>query len=172
MSVMLASIPLMILNALLSLKVLEIFSPFSLVDYGITPSQPIIINLNLQGLVFIFGLIFIHEFIHLVFIPDFLTSDKAFLGITYFGGFAYWEGILSKSRLTLLLLAPLVMISIILPATMGALNLLNPIVKLLILLNGISSGADILALILVLTQVPAGAHLTCNGMKTYWRRDR
>jgi hypothetical protein len=160
----------MILCALLSLKVLDIFSPFSLADYGITLSQPILINVNLQDFAFLIGLIFIHELMHLVFIPDFLTSDKVFIGITYFGGFAYSEEILSKSKVTLILIAPFVVISILLPGILDVFNLLNPLVKLLILLNGMSSGADMLSLILILTQVPEDAYLTCNGMKTYWKR--
>lgn len=119
-----------------SLKILDIFSLFSLVDFGITPSQ-ISVTIDLQDIVYFLGLsvviIFIHELLHLFFVPDFLTSDKAFLGITYFGGFAYSEEVLSKARFILILLAPFVVISILLPGILGALNLLNPLVKFVIL---------------------------------------
>lgn len=173
-SSILAAIPLMILSALPSLIILNILSPFSLADFGITPSQEIEITIYLQDLVYFIGLsiviIFIHELIHLVFVPDFLTSDKAFLGITYFGGFAYSEEVLSKSRFTLMLLTPFVVISIILPGILGALNLLNPLVKFVILLSAMGSGVDMLGLILILIQVPAGAYLTCNGIRTYWKK--
>ncbi len=149
------------------------FSPFSLADFGITPSR-ISITIDLQDLAYFLGLsiviIFIHELLHLVFVPGSLTSDKAFLGITYFGGFAYSEEILSKSRFILVLLAPFIVISIIMPGVLGTLNLLNPLVKFVILSSVMGSGVDILTLILVLIQVPAGAYLTCNGMKTYWKR--
>lgn len=170
---MLAAVPLMILSALPSFKILDIFSPFSLADFGITPSQ-ISVTIDLQDLVYFVGLsaviIFTHELLHLAFVPGFLTSDKAFLGITYFGGFAYSEEVLSKSRFILVLLAPFVIISIILPGILGALDLLSPLVKFMILLSAMGSGVDMLALVLVLTQVPAGAYLTCNGMRTYWKR--
>jgi hypothetical protein len=170
---MLTAIPLMILSVLPSLKIFDIFSPFSLADFGITPSQ-ISITIDLQDLVYFIGLsvviIFIHELLHLIFVPGFLTSDKAFLGITYFGGFAYSEEVLSKARFILILLAPFVVISILLPGILGALNLLNPLVKFVILSSAMGSGVDMLTLVLVLIQVPAGAYLTCNGIRTYWKR--
>jgi len=172
-SAVLVSIPLMILSARFSLKILDIFSPFSLADFGITPSQ-ISVTIDLQDLVYFLGLsvviIFIHELLHLVFVPGFLTSDKVFLGITYFGGFAYSEEVLPKSRFIFILLSPFVVTSIILPGVLGALNLLNPLVKFVILSSAMGSGVDMLVLILILIQVPRGAYLTCNGMKTYWKR--
>ncbi len=169
-SVILAAIPLMILNTLLSITVLGIFSPFSLADFGIDPSQTITLTIHLQDLAYLIGLVFIHELIHLVFIPDFLMSDKTFLGITYFGGFVYSEEVISKSRFILITLAPFVLLSIILPGILGALDLLNPLAKVLILLNAMSSSVDMLSLILILIQVPAGAYLTSNGIGTYWKK--
>lgn len=172
-SAMLASIPLMILGALPPLIILNIFSPFSLADFGITPTQ-ISVNIHLQDLVYFIGLsifiILIYDLISLVFVPDFVTSDKAFLGITYFGGFAYSEEVLSKSRFTLRLLAPFVVTSIVLPGILGVLNLLNPLVEFVILSIAVGSCVDLLALILILIQVPAGAYLTCNGIRTYWKK--
>lgn len=159
----------MILSTLFSFIILDLFSPFSLEEFGITPSQ-ISVTIDLLDLVYVIVTIFIHELIHLAFVPYFLTSDKAFLGITYFGGFAYSEEVLSKSRFTLVLLAPFVVISIILPGILGALNLLNPLVEFLILSNRMGSCVDMLGLILILIQVPAGAYLTCNGTRTYWKR--
>lgn len=159
----------MILNILFSFIILDLFSSFSLEEFGITPSQ-ISVTIDLLDLVYVIVTIFIHELIHLAFVPGFLTSDKAFLGITYFGGFAYSEEVLSKSRCTLILLAPFVVISIILPGILGVLNLLSPLVKFLILSNATGSCVDMLGFILILTQVPAGAYLTCNGTRTYWKR--
>ncbi|HEX2919563.1 MAG TPA: DUF3267 domain-containing protein [Bacteroidales bacterium] len=174
MSSVLVSAPLMILSALFSFIILDLFSPFSLEEFGINLSQDIEITISFLDLAYFLMLsiivVLFHELIHLVFIPGFLTSDKAFLGITYFGGFAYSEEVLSKSRCTLILLAPFVVISIILPRILGALNLLSPLVKFLILSNAMGSCVDMLGLILILIQVPAGAYLTCNGTRTYWKR--
>lgn len=165
----LASVPLMILSTLFSFIILDLFSPFSLEEFGITPSQ-ISVTINLLDLLYVIGIIFIHELLHLAFVPDFLTSDKVLLGITYFGGFAYSEEVLSKSRFILILLVPFVAISIILPGIMGVLNLLSPLVKFLILSNALGSSVDMLTLILILIQVPAGSYLTCNGTRTYWKK--
>jgi len=160
----------MILNTLLSIAVLNMFSPFSLADLGINSLQTITLNINLQDVACLIGLVFIHELIHLVFIPDFLISDKTFLGITYFGGFVYSEEAISKSRYILITLAPFILLSIILPGILGALDLLNPLARVLILLNAMSSGVDILTLVLVLIQVPADVYFTSNGIRTYWKR--
>lgn len=146
------------------------FSPFSLADLGINSLQTITLTINLQNVAYLIGLVFIHELIHLVFIPGFLVSDKTFLGITYFGGFVYSEEVISKSRYILITLAPFVLLSIILPGILGSLDLLNPSTKILILLNAMSSGVDMLGLIPILIRVPDGAYLTSNGIRTYWKR--
>ena len=160
----------MILNTLLSIAVLNMFSPFSLADLGINSLQTITLTINLQNVAYLIGLVFIHELIHLVFIPGFLVSDKTFLGITYFGGFVYSKEVISKSRYILITLAPFVLLSIILPGILGSLDLLNPSTKILILLNAMSSGVDMLGLIPIMIQVPDGAYLTSNGIRTYWKR--
>ncbi|WP_245860124.1 DUF3267 domain-containing protein [Methanosarcina spelaei] len=160
----------MILSTLFSMAVLGIFSPFSLADVGISSLQTIKLTISLQDIVYLVGLIFIHELAHFVFVPGFLTSNKTFLGITYFGGFVYSEEEVSKSRYILITLAPFILLSIILPGILGVLDLLNPLAKVLILLNAMSSGVDILILILVLTQVPANVYFTFNGIRTYWKR--
>lgn len=160
----------MILSTLLSIAVLGIFSPLSLADVGINPSQTISITIHLQDLAYLIGLVFIHELVHLIFVPGFLTSDKTFLGITYFGGFVYSEETISKSRYILITLAPFILLSIILPGIFGILDLLNPLAKILILLNAMSSGVDMLTLILVLIQAPADVYFTSNGIKTYWKK--
>jgi hypothetical protein len=170
LSAILAAIPLMILNTLLSIMVLGIFSSLSLADVGVTPSQTITLTIHLQDVAYLIGLVFIHELIHLVFIPGFLMSDKTFLGITYFGGFVYSEESISKPRYILITLAPFILLSIILPGILGALDLLNPLAKALILLNAMSSGVDMLTLILVLIQVPADVYFTSSGIRTYWKR--
>jgi hypothetical protein len=169
-STILAAIPLMILNTLLSITVLGIFSPLSLADFGIAPAQTMMLTIHLQDLAYLIGLVFVHELIHLVFIPNFLISDKTFLGITYFGGFVYSEEAISKSRYILITLAPFVLLSIILPGILGVLDLLNPLAKVLILLNSMSSGVDMLSLILIVIQVPEDVYLTSNGIRTYWKR--
>lgn len=160
----------MILCTLLSIAILGIFSSFSLADLGTNSLQTITLTIRLQDVAYLIGLVFIHELIHLVFVPGFLASDKTFLGITYFGGFVYSEETISKSRYILITLAPFILLSIILPGVLGALDLLNPTAKVLILLNAMGSGVDILTLILILIQVPKDAYFTSNGIRTYWKK--
>ncbi|WP_410508808.1 DUF3267 domain-containing protein [Methanosarcina hadiensis] len=167
---MLAAVPLMILNTLISITILSMFSPFSLADIGIKPSQGITLTINLLDVASLIGLVFIHEFLHLIFVPDFLTSDKTFLGITYFGGFVYSEEEVSKSRYILITVAPFILLSVILPGILGILDLLNPLVIALILLNSLSSGMDMLTLVLVLIKVPDDVYFTSNGVRTYWKK--
>ncbi|WP_338323605.1 DUF3267 domain-containing protein [Halobacillus salinus] len=114
-------------------------------------------------------LIVIHELLHLVFVPNFIKSDKTYIGLTYFGGYVLTEESIAKSRYLLVTVAPFVILSILLPITLGLLGILTPLLKVLILINAMASSVDILNLILLLTQVPKAAVLKNNGTKTYWK---
>ena len=166
----------MILNVFVSIGLLYIFSPFSLTDLIIFSPEEISLSLQLPHPIILIGLLLLHELIHAIFIPNFLSSNKTALGITYFGGFVYSEDVISKKRFILSLLAPFVLLSIILPGILDALGLLNPTSSLFIqtfyfiLLNAAGSCVDVFSVILILTQAPADSYLTCNGMKTYWKQ--
>lgn len=118
----------------------------------------------------IFVWVFIHEILHLIFVPNLLTSNKTSIGITWFGGFIYTEELISRTRYIVIVLAPFFLLSILLPIILNILGLLNPLVILLMLFNAIGSSVDMLILITILVQVPAGAYITLNGMKTYWKK--
>jgi len=107
---------------------------------------------------------------HLIFIPNFIKSNKTYIGIVPFGGYVYTEEILTKTRYIIITITPFIIISIILPIILGFLSLLNPLIILIILLNSIGSGVDILSLILVFIQVPSGANLVSNGSSNYWKK--
>lgn len=79
-------------------------------------------------------------------------------------GYVAWRLFIS------ILLATFVVIFMILPGVLGVLNLLNPQVKFMILTSAIGFSVDMLTLIFILIQVPAGAYLTCDGMRTYWKK--
>ncbi|MFD1040560.1 DUF3267 domain-containing protein [Virgibacillus byunsanensis] len=167
MSILL-SIPLMILNALITIGMINTFSTISLNEFGLT-SDSISITLNLGVIIWIFLLLVIHELFHLVFIPNFIKSQKIFIGLTLFGGYVLTEEKISKSRYILVTMAPFIIISILLPITLSLLGILTPTLKALILLNSMASSVDILNLILLLTQVPKETVLINNGTKTYWK---
>ena len=165
----LLSIPLMVLCTFITLQIIKIFTDISLGDYGIS-INPIKIEFNLIYVLGIFLLLIIHELIHLIFIPNFVKSNKTYIGIVPFGGYVYTEELLTKTRHLIITISPFFIISIILPTVLGFFGLLNPIIIFIILLNSLGSGVDILSLILVSIQVPSGANLISNGPSSYWKK--
>jgi len=168
-SIGLLMVPIMILSALATIKIFNIFTTFSLADFGIT-AQGLSATISLKGLAGLMGLLLGHELLHLVFIPNFIRSDKTYFGITYSGGYVYSEESLPKPRYILITIAPILIISAALPLILGLLGLLTPTAKILILLNSMGSCMDMMNLGFVLSQVPAAADITCNGSETYWKR--
>lgn len=164
----LISIPIMILTTFFTILVINIVSPISFKDFGIDKNS-ITISINVIGIASIFLTVIIHELIHLILIPNFIKSDKTFIGLTLFGGYVYSEEVITKSRYIIISITPFIIISIILPLVLGKLGLLNPLLKFLILVNSTASSVDILNFILILFQVPSKAYLTSNGMTTYWK---
>ena len=164
----LVSIPIMVLNTFFTILLISVVSPISLIDFGINGSS-ISISINGSEILGILLILVIHEFIHLIFIPNFMKSDKTFIGVTIIGGFVYSEEMITKSRYILITMAPFIIISVILPLLLGIIGLLNPLAKFLILLNSMGSSVDILNLILIALQIPSNSYLTSNGTNTYWK---
>ncbi|HEU65914.1 MAG TPA: DUF3267 domain-containing protein [Chloroflexi bacterium] len=164
----LLSIPLMVVAALISIGIISVVSTISFEEFGFTPdSFSITINL---GIIFLIILVVVlHELLHLVFIPNFLRSQKTFVGLNLLGGFVISEDEIARSRYILITIAPFIIISVILPVILGVLGLLTSTVKLLIILNAMASSVDILNLLLITKQVPKKAILRSNGPRTYWK---
>lgn len=163
----LVSIPFMLINILISIGAINIFSPITLKELGIT-GDSFEITIHLGAIIGFFVTLIIHELIHLILIPNFFKSNKTFIGLTFFGGFVCTEEEISKTRYILITIAPFIILSIFLPLILGLLGILTTTLKVLILLNAAGSSVDIL-LFLLLTQVPKDSVLRSNGMKTYWR---
>ncbi len=167
-SAILLSIPLMIVASMISIGIINIFSSISLKDVGFT-SGGISITINLSVILGIVLLLIIHELLHLMFIPNFMRSEKTFVGLTLFGAFVITEEEISKSRYMFITIAPFIIISIIFPLILSVFGLLTTTLKLLIILNSIGSSVDLLNFLLIRKQVPKNATLTCNGSNTYWK---
>lgn len=167
-STILLSTPLMIIAAFISIGIINIFSSISLSDFGLKPDG-ISITINLGIILWLFLLLVMHEFIHLILVPNFAKSEKTYVGITLFGGFVITEEEISRSRFIFITVAPFVIISIILPLLLGVFGLLTTTLKFLIILNAMASSVDILTLFLIISQVPKNATLISNGPKTYWK---
>ncbi|RWZ54581.1 DUF3267 domain-containing protein [Halobacillus fulvus] len=168
--IILISIPFMVLNALVVIGVLKLFSTFSLSEFGISfPPESIVITVNLGVLFLILMMIVVHELLHLVFVPGFMKSNKTFIGLTWFGGYVMTEEVLSRGRFMLITAAPFVTLSVLLPIVLSLLGILTPVMKALILLNAIASSVDALSFLLLVTKVPRNTVLIHNGTKTYWK---
>ena len=169
-SAILLSVPFMIVAAIISIGVINIFSTISLSDFGLT-SDSISITIDLGIILLLLFLIVLHELLHLIFIPHFIKSEKTYVGLTLFGGFVVTEEEISKSRYIFITIAPFMIISIILPLILSVFGLLTPTLKFLIILNAMASSVDLLNLLLIMKQVPKKATLKSNGPNTYWKRE-
>jgi len=169
MSAIFISVPFMIVSTLMSIGIIKIINDISFSEFGWSAgSFSFTINLSvILGLLF---LVIFHELLHLVFIPNFLRSNKTYIGLTLFGGFVVSEEEISRARYIVITIAPFIIISVLLPIILGALGLLTPLLKFLIVLNAMSSSVDLLNLLLIVKQVPRNASLINNGHKTYWKQ--
>jgi len=171
LTAILESLPIMALNATITLLIAGIFVPVSFGYFGMAGSS-FSFQINLPVLVFgTLAILFAHELIHLFCIPDFIRSETTILGVTYFGGFVYTEEQLTRRRYLIISFAPFIIISLILPFVLGMLNLLSPVVIVFLLLNSLGSSVDILIALHVLIQVPSHAYLVSNGKDSYWKPD-
>lgn len=169
LSAILLSMPLMIISALISISIINSFSGISLNEFGFS-AHKFEFTFNLSIIVWLFVLLVIHELIHLIFIPNFIQSEKTYVGMMLFGGFVITEEEISKSRYIIITIAPFVIISIILPMLLSMLGLLTTTMKFLIVLNAMASSVDLLNLFLIMKQVPKKAIIKNNGPNTYWKK--
>lgn len=119
----------------------------------------------------------LHELAHALWHPGQGSSPRTVLVLwptkLRFG--VYYEGCMTRGRWLAMRLAPLLLLSV-LPAVLLALSNWLPVAyalqvffEVLLLVNGIGSGGDIVAAIWVLRQVPAGAEICFADGKAYWR---
>lgn len=166
----LISIPIMLINALISVFFsTRFYNPVE----KIIEEKSFSFTINFFNIIYfiaaIFILIIIHELLHIIFIPNFAKSDKTYLGITPYGGFAYTTEKIEKSRFIIISIMPFVMISIVVPIIFGVFNVLNGMLMFLIVLNAAASSVDILNLFLILLQVPKEGYIVNNGFETYFK---
>ncbi|PUA39818.1 DUF3267 domain-containing protein [Paenibacillus elgii] len=166
MRALVLSVPFMIINLIVTLGIVNMFSAAPLRNYL---PESISFTIDLKSILGVISLLLIHELLHLILIPNFIASKSTYVGITLFGGFVYTEEQVTKTRYIVITLLPFIVISIILPALLALLGALSPFILFLIVLNALSSSLDILNWILIWIQVPSKAVIICNGTKTYWK---
>lgn len=167
--IILSSIPFMILNAIITILLIKLVSSISFKNFGIN-DEGFKITLNLFHILGLILMTFIHELIHLVFVPNFKKSDKTYLGLTFFGGFVHTEEEIQRNRFFIISLAPYIIISVILPIILGLFGLLTTWLKIYMIINAMGASVDVLNIFIIYFQVPPRALLTNNGIKTYWKK--
>lgn len=119
----------------------------------------------------------LHELLHLLGQPGWGLSSRSVLAVwpakLRFG--VYYEGCMSRRRWLAMRLMPLVVLSV-LPACVVALLQtqawrpeLEIGLQVMMVVNALGSGADVVAGLLVISQVPPTAQLCFQAGRAYWR---
>jgi hypothetical protein len=164
------SIPLMFFLSLISIGIINFFSPTPLQDFGVQLNGFIwIINFPdiLVAIIIIYAIIYAHEIIHLIFIPDFLHSKTTYLGLSWFGGYAYTEEVITKVRYIVIGTMPFLLISVLFVVILGVTGHLTPLMKIVGIMNALGSSVDFFTILLVLLQVPDKSKIVMNGPLSY-----
>ena len=119
------------------------------------------------------GIIPAHELLHLLCFPYFGLNNKSIIGFwpRMFGPYVYYDGALSRNRAILISACPFMVLSII--PLLGSFVMLN--ISMLVVavsyLNGLTCGADLISIFLLVKQVPSGALVKSKGYHSYWRKE-
>jgi len=118
----------------------------------------------------------LHELLHAVWHPQLGLSPRTVMVIWLsklrFG--VYYEGCMTRKRWLAMRLAPLMVLSVLPVALMTLFHYLpaafawETFFSVMMLVNGIGSGGDVVAVLWVLFQVPTRAHICFCGGKAYW----
>lgn len=165
---MILSIPLMLFLGIITMIIIKTFSTFTMKDLGFT-NEGFMLTINIPIILSFFVLIYIHEILHVLLVPNFIKSSRTFLGITWFGGFAYTEEEISRNRFLVISMLPFFIISIIFPFLLNLFGILTTSIKIISILNALSSCVDLLNFIIVIFQVPKGSKMVMNGQATYYK---
>ena len=168
LTTILASIPFMIINGILAIfATIQFYNPI----VNIPANHSFHVTINILDIIYFiiasFIMIIVHELIHMIFIPNFIKSDKVYWGITLNGGFVAITEKISKIRFIIISIMPLIVLSIVFPIILGVCNVLDYFIMFLIIVNAMASSVDILNLFLILFQAPQNSYILNNGFETY-----
>lgn len=163
------SIPIMFLLATISYILMSVYSPIDLKKLGLDlENSEFKLSLNLLSVfLYLFILAYIHEFIHIVFIPNFYKSQNIFYGMSWFGAFVYTTERLKKKEFIIISIMPFLIISVLLPFLLYVIGLLTLSIQIIILFNAMASSVDFLNVALVIKQCNKNSILVMNGDSTY-----
>jgi hypothetical protein len=119
----------------------------------------------------IVGIIAAHELIHMIAHPMFGRSPHSIVGLwpSKLLFYAHYDGELTRNRLVVIFLLPLIVISFV-PLAVAAVAQWGSVAAALVsIVNALAACGDVLGTILVLLQIPATGIVRNQGWKTYWR---
>jgi len=170
LTAILASIPIMIINALFSILIItQFYNPLINIIANYSLNFQINIFYIICFITAVFILTIVHESLHIIFIPNFIKSDKTYWGIALYGGFVATTEKISKIRFIMISIIPYFLLSIIFPIILGVCNVLNSFIMFLIIVNAMASSVDILNLLIVMYQLPKNSYIISNGFETYFK---
>ena len=123
---------------------------------------------NYMWFVILIGIIPIHELLHLILLPEKITSTNIRIG--YYRGSCYvdYANDIKKTRRLLVGVFPLLLT--LLPIICILIFKSNiEILSKISLINGILSSGDIISFFVILVQIPKGASVRNKGDVTYWK---
>ncbi len=164
------SMPFMVANAFLAYFTLHLANP----EYAETVRDFLFgeswaLTIRFDYILYVYLFVVFHEFLHLLFVPNFFKSDKTWIGVKPWGGFVFTTESLRKGRFLLISVAPFLILSIIVPFILGVAGLLNGFLIFLVLLNAFASSVDMLNAVLIAVQVPKRGTTVNNGFETYYK---
>lgn len=119
----------------------------------------------------------VHEFLHAFAAPGWGLSDKTAIGLwpQKLVFYAHYDGALSRNRFLLVFATPFFVLSV-LPIFMAAImarltgdGTVSLILQGLVFLNGLAACGDILAIAMIMKQVPPTALVRNQGWNTFWK---
>jgi len=151
------------------LLIMPYYNPIPKIIENVSISFEINVFDMLYGSIIFLLILLTHEFLHAIFIPNFIRSNKTFWGFNINGGFVGTSEKLTKDNFILISIAPFVLISLVMPLILGLLGFMNGFVFFLTIFNTMASSVDVLNMILILFQVPQKSFITANGYETYYK---
>lgn len=116
------------------------------------------------------AVVFIHEFVHLAFHPQFGISNYSVVGLwpRHLLFYAQYMGVMSRNRYVAILLAPFILLSVA-PLLFHFVIPVNAHVAIFSFVNALFAAGDILGACILIVRVPSKANVVHSGWYTYWR---
>jgi hypothetical protein len=138
--------------------------------YLVWPGEPASASTGLL-LLFLVGLIPVHELLHALCFPGGLKSPQTLIGVwpARLLFYAHYEGSMPRNRFLLTFVMPFLVLSLLPVVLVGLFQWPSLDLLFLSLVNGAAASGDIIGIFLVTFQVPRSAIVRNKGWRTYWK---